>query len=450
MNFISAFFNKGHARTIKAKKNIFASLFIKGSSILIGLILMPLALEYVDQMRYGIWVTVASFITWFAFFDIGLGSGLKNKLTESFANNDTEESKTLVSTTYALIIIVSFSIGILFFLINPILDWTKILNTPIEMQQELSSLALIVFGFFFLRFVFQLIGVVLMADQRPAINNLFGPLGNLIGLLVILILLKTTEGSLIYLGYALSASPVLVLFIASIYFFNTRYATIKPSIRYVKLRHAKGLASLGIKFFLIKIAALVIFQTSNIVIAQYFGPAEVTPYNFAFKYFAVIYMLFTIIIAPYWAAFTDAWVKKEFAWIRNAIKKLNIIWLGIAFIAVIMLIFSDQVYYLWVGDKVNIPFKLSAYMAIYFVLFSFGGIYNMFINGVGKVVLQIVSLSVGALVFLPCTYLFINVFHFGVEGVIIAMIVANFYLPVIAPIQYYKIINNKATGIWNK
>ena len=74
----------------------------------------------------------------------------------------------------------------------------------------------------------------------------------------------------------------------------------------------------------------------------------------------------------------------------------------------------------------------------------------MFINGVGKVTLQTFSLLIGAILFVPCTYFFIRYLNWGIESVVIGSIVANFYSLIIAPIQYFKIINNKAQGIWNK
>lgn len=161
-------------------------------------------------------------------------------------------------------------------------------------------------------------------------------------------------------------------------------------------------------------------------------------------------MLFNIIIGPFWAAFADAWVREDKEWIRNSIKRLLQIWSGILLIGVIMLIISNWFYYIWIGDKVIIPIKLSIFMLIYFLLLTFGGVYNMFINGTGKITVQLISVIISAIVFLPLTFLFVKGFHMGTEGVILAIIIANFYHLFIAPIQYYRIIHQKAKGLWNK
>src|SRR5665647_2891168 len=87
---LTDFFTKGHERSIKAKKNILASFVIKGLSIAISLVLVPLTINYINPSRYGIWLTLSSIIAWFSFFDIGFGNGLRNKFAEALAEGQEE------------------------------------------------------------------------------------------------------------------------------------------------------------------------------------------------------------------------------------------------------------------------------------------------------------------------------------------------------------------------
>ncbi len=454
INRIKQFF-KGHERTVKAKKNIIASFAIKGASIIIGFLMIRITLNYLDQTKYGIWLTLTSFMTWFSFFEIGLGSGLKNKLAEALADKNYKLGKIYVSTTYAILTIVVSILAFFFFIGNLFIDWTKVLNTDIILLDELTTLTFIVFGFFFLRFVIKLISIVLIADQRPAVANSFGPIGNLIALILVYILTKTTNnGSLVYLGWVLSLVPTLVLVVATIYFYKSDYKNIAPSISFVEFKYAKDLLNLGVKFFLIQISTLIIFQSSNIIITQFYGPAEVTPYNIAYKLFSVIMMAFTIIVSPFWVAFTEAWVKEDFNWIKKSIKNLFYIWLGFVFLGLVLFLISDMFFDFWLGkDKMQtilISNRLKILLLIYFLLLTFGGIFNMFINGVGKIMIQMYSLLIGSVIFVPISLFFIKYLHWGIESVVIASILSNFYSPFIAPLQYFKILNKNAHGIWNK
>src|SRR5665647_3802680 len=103
---LTDFFTKGQDRSIKIKKNILASFVIKGLSIAISLVLVPLTINYVNPTQYGIWLTLSSIVAWFSFFDIGFGNGLRNKFAESKATGNTEKAKIYVSTTYAILCII--------------------------------------------------------------------------------------------------------------------------------------------------------------------------------------------------------------------------------------------------------------------------------------------------------------------------------------------------------
>jgi hypothetical protein len=74
----------------------------------------------------------------------------------------------------------------------------------------------------------------------------------------------------------------------------------------------------------------------------------------------------------------------------------------------------------------------------------------MFINGISKLRVQALSLLIGAILFIPLTILFVKVFKIGVVGLILSMIISNFYSYTIAPIQYFKLIKGTAKGIWTK
>ncbi|HEY5124788.1 MAG TPA: oligosaccharide flippase family protein [Ignavibacteria bacterium] len=448
ITFLNSLFSKGHERSIKAKKNILFSSIIKGISIIISLILVPLTINYINPTQYGIWLTLSSIIGWFGFFDIGFGNGMRNKFAEAIAKGEYELARIYVSTTYGILSIIIGTVLIIFLCINPFLNWSRILNTPADMASELSVLALIVFAFFCIQFILQLITTILTANQEPAKASFFNLLGSIFSLLIIFVLTKTTKGNLIYLGTTLGLAPVLVLAASSLWYFKHEYRKYAPSIKYVKFGYARDLMTLGFKFFIIQIASIVIYQTSNIIIAQLFGPTQVTPFNIAFKYFSVISMGFGIVMTPFWSAFTEAWTKKDITWIKNAVRKLVQLWGLISIVTLVMLIFSNFVYKLWVGKEIVVPLNISIVMAAYVILNAWCGIFSHFFNGVGKIKLQLYSGAFGALVNIPLS-LFLGK-HLGIYGVILSTTLLAGISAIWSPIQYMKLINNKATGIWNK
>lgn len=439
---LNGFFLNGHERSVKAKKNIFASFGLQGISILISFIQVPLTLNYIDQTRYGVWLTLSSILGWFTFFDIGLGNGLRNKFAESLANNDKKSARIYVSTTYAMISMIILPVIIIFYFLYPHINWGYVFNTTPDLNNELSILVLFVFSFFCLQFILKIITTILTADQKPAIANLVGTSGAVLSLIAIIILIKTTKGSLLYLGLAFSISPVIVLIAITIMLFSKQYKQYKPSFRLVEMKYAKSLMSLGIQFFVIQISAVILFQTQNIVISHLFGPKEVTPYNIAYRYFGIISMLFAIIVAPFWTAYTEAYYKKDHKWIKDTTQKLIKIWSLFFILNIIMLAISPVFYKFWLNDKVIIPFTLSIAMFFYVSILSFGSIFVSFLNGIGRIKIQLYCSVFTMIMSVPLSILLAKYLHFGIVGIVISTCILNFYGYIIAPIQYYRIIRN--------
>lgn len=447
---LSGILNSGSHRSVKARKNIMLSFGIKGVSILIGFIYVPLLINYLGTFEYGIWITLGSIVGWINYFDIGLGNGLRNRFAEAIARGERKLAGVYVSTTYAALSMIFGIFFVVFLVVNPFLNWSVILNGPQELRSELSILVVLTVGFFLLRFIFRLISIIIMADQRPALSNTFDPLSNVVALGAILVLMKTTPPSLLYIGIALGSAPVVVLLAASLYFFNRDYKEFRPTFKQVNFKYFKDLAGLGVQFFVIQITVVVIMSTNNLIISQVVGPEAVTSYNVAYKYFGLISMGFVIITNTYWSAFTEAYVKKDFEWIKRVMHSLIRIWVIIVLLIVVMLAVSAPFYKIWVGEKVFVPFILSAFTALFVVVYVWYSIFVYFINGTGKIKLQLITSVIVAALNIPLSIFLSRNLGMGAAGVILGSCIT--YLPgsILGPIQYYKLVHEKATGIWGK
>ena len=145
--------NRGNERSVKAKKNIVYMVLYKGISILAGLLLVPMTINYVDSENYGIWLTLSSMIAWMSFFDIGINHGLKNKLTEALAKKDFALGKKYVSTTYAILTLIFIPLMFVLLLIAPFIKWESLLNLNPSIGQSLIVAVCILIVYFCLNFV---------------------------------------------------------------------------------------------------------------------------------------------------------------------------------------------------------------------------------------------------------------------------------------------------------
>jgi O-antigen/teichoic acid export membrane protein len=448
---VTDFFTKGHQRTLEVKKNVLGSLLIKGISIGISLLLVPLSIGYINPAQYGIWLTLSSVISWLSFFDIGFTHGLRNKFAEAKAKGNTDVAKIYVSTTYFYVGIIFFALWLILLFINRFVNWHILLKLPPEMELEVSRLAILILTYFCFQFVFRVINTILIADQQPAKASLLDMLGQLLGLLLILALRKFTSGSLLYLGLVVGAAPLLVAFTANLILFNSKYKVYKPSLKFVRKEYAKNIMQLGVKFFVIQVVGIIQFESSLVIIAHYFGPMAVTYFNIAYKYFFALQMVFIIVISPLWTGVTDAYNTGDIIWIKNAIKKYLYILVPFIFTGLIMLLLASKIYNIWVGEDVaqNIEFYISLLCLVLVITNMFTYIFVFVINGIGALRIQFLAGIISSSCFFLLTLLFIKQFQLGVKSVLIASIITNLYGYVIAPIQVYKILYQKSTAkIW--
>ena len=438
------------SRSLKTKKNIVLLLAFNIVNFLSTLVIVPLTLKYLGPVEYGVWLTISSVLTWFSFLDFGIGNGLRNKLSEAFAENSLRRARIFVSTAYVIFGGGIVVLWVLFFAIYKFINWSKIFNSPAYLTSELNLLIAIVFFLFSLQLLLKLIYSVNQADQRPAINGLISASSNIFSVLFLLILYKTSKHNLVALGTGLSVVPAIILIFATIILFVKVYRSISPAIKYFRMDHSKDLVKLGTQFFVIQIAGLIVFATDNMIITQLFGPAEVTVYNIAYKLFYFVPLFFNIILTPLWSAYTEAYVKEDYQWIRNAMTKILKIWLLLSVGVIIMIFLSGTIYKIWVGDQVYIPFKLSLVMGVFVIISNWNNIFAYFINGIGKIRLQLYYSIFIAIINIPLSIYFAKNLGIGITGVMTATCVCVIIGSVWVPIQYSKIINKKATGIWAK
>lgn len=446
---IVSFFTQGNKRTLRAKKNISISFICKGLTILISFLIVPLTLGYVGKVEYGIWMTISSIISWFSFFDIGLGNGLRNKLAEALAKDDKETAKIYISSTFALIAGIASLMFIGFFIAAYFISWNTALNTDVVPNNELFEIVIVVFFFFCIGFVMKVLSSILQAMQKYAINDILGVIAQILGLIAIFILVKTTDSSLFNLCLVYGSKTAIVLFIASIFLFSGSLKEFRPRLKYVNLKKAIPLMNLGIWFFIGQILFLIINQTSVILVVQFFGPEDVTVYNLALRYMTIVSMLYIMVLTPFLSAFTEAYTKKEFGWIKSTIKRINYIWLIASFGTLLLILGYKQFFRLWVGDEIIIPVSLIISLGISSIFNTRASTFTLFLNGIGKIRLQLRVVFIQALLFFPLSYLFFKL-NFGLSSLVIPGIIFASVSAFVFTIQYKKIINNSALGIWNK
>lgn len=443
--FRKKYINKHNMFNFNIQKNILFSVCIKGFSILISLLLVRITYDYINNdILYGIWITILSVLTWMNFFDIGLGNGLRNKLTESISDENYDYCQKYISTTYFIMGLIIFVLVIIFSFLSNYINWNKVFNSNIVTEKYLETTMLIIIISYLVKLFLSLLNSVFYALQKSYLPGLLNLLSNLVFLLVLIILRVLELSSFFLLGLSYSVSFLIVIILATVYFYNFKEKRFKPKLKKIKFRLIKPLFSLGFKFVFVQMFTIILFTTDSIVITQILGPESVIEYQITQKLFNVFTMVFNIIATPFWSAYTYQYKAGNIDWIISCIKKqIKILYVFIFFI-ILMVVFFNDILMLWMRSRVTVHTSLIVLMAIYSIVFIWYNIFSYVANGIGKLKFQTIIYIIGCLLNVPLSIFMAKNMKLGVDGVILATIICLLLYCIPEPILIRKRLNNQS------
>ncbi|GAA4053939.1 hypothetical protein [Flavobacterium chungnamense] len=219
---IEKLFNLKNVRNKKLGKNIILTLIFQLATVATSFVILPISLSIVPVEEYGVWLTISSVFVWLGYFDLGLGTGLKNRLGEALANSDTLLARKLISTSYFTMLCIMSLLSLVYFFVATKLDFVKIFGSPNEAivsKELLVYTANIVVYVFIVRFILQLINPIFDAFQKLFTTKLIMVLSQILVLISLLIVKNNFHANIFTLGLVFSFSPVFILVIVSIIFF---------------------------------------------------------------------------------------------------------------------------------------------------------------------------------------------------------------------------------------
>ena len=435
-------------RSSLLQKNILASFLIKGWSALIVLLLVPATLHCLGEYKNGIWLTISSMLLWIDNMDIGLGNGLRNKIAEYMAHDDYKRTRSLISSTFAMLTCIIIPVLFILLLLIAVGDTYMVFNATPAKVPHLDHVLMLTVTLVCTSFIFKLIGNFYMGMQLPAVSNLLIALGQTMALIGTYIVLWSGSHSIMHIALVNTVAPLLVYLLAYPYTFLYKYPHLRPSFRLVNLQEAKTVINMGVQFFIMQISGVILFMTSNLLISNLFSPEMVTPYQITYRYFSIMLVIFTVICMPFWNATTDAYERGDIEWIRQATWKLRLMTICIMVCMAVMILLSPWVYTIWIGDIV-IDMKMSIVMAVYIFILIYSLRYSYFINGIGKLRLQLIFTTAAAVIFIPLAYL-TTLWSHNIIWFMVVMCIVNIPGLIVNRIQFSKLINRQAKGIWNK
>lgn len=110
----------------------------------------------------------------------------------------------------------------------------------------------------------------------------------------------------------------------------------RPNWRYINKEYGRELTSLGIEFFILQCASIILFSTDNFIISSFIGVNEVTDYSLVSKLFQIVSTMFSILLVQLWSYVAEATHSKQYNRIKDAMKNLSILLIPTAIVLAIM------------------------------------------------------------------------------------------------------------------
>ncbi|WP_426292926.1 lipopolysaccharide biosynthesis protein [Dyadobacter endophyticus] len=427
-------------RSKNINRQVLFSLLAKGIAMLISLVQVPLLFKHLGNESYGIWLTILSVVSWLSLSDIGIGNGLRNRVAEALALNNRTAAKEYVSTAYVCLGSIILAVLLLCLAVIPFLDWQSIFNTSNSLSNTIlrTTLSWIVASTL-LGFILALANQVLNALQQNSLtawpNIVFGSL--FIG--AVYLFPRFINGNLGAVAFVYSTLYVATFLGFSIFVYKT-WPFLSPSAKLFKRKHVKNILNIGVNFFIIQVAAIIIFSTSNFVIIRLLGPAHVSYFNITFRVFNMISIILAMVMTPLWSAYTEAYLKKDYSWIRDRLRLLNTLLIPVSFVLILTIIYFDKIVELWMKTKMETPAYLPLLMGIYTLITIWNNIYAYFLNGISRTKEQLFTSVIAMALNLPLAVFLCKYMEMGVNGVVLASVISLAFFAFVGPITSYKIL----------
>jgi O-antigen/teichoic acid export membrane protein len=357
----------------------------------VSLASVPLALSFLGNEQFGVWVTLTSFVALMSLVDLGIATGLLNLVAGAYGRGDEASMRRQTAAATTILAYIGAALAVVSLLAALVLPWQAILNLGSDTLAQEAGLS---FMFLALAFAATLplstSGKLLLGIQKGYLANVFTAAGS--GLTLAGIILAAQ------LRLSLPAFVLLVAFlpllpqVATTALVRARY--VKPLLRPLRSlgrESVRPLIRAGSLFFVLQFAMLVGYQSDSIVIAQILGPASVTDYSVALRLFMIGPTLFGFVLAALWPAYTTALAKGDVDWVSKAFRGSVLLGLAINLpLAAAFAVGGDALIALWTGEQADPPQSLLNVFAIWAALNALGAPLAIVFNAAGVLRFQIV------------------------------------------------------------
>ncbi|MGC2108346.1 MAG: lipopolysaccharide biosynthesis protein, partial [Candidatus Korobacteraceae bacterium] len=337
-----------------------------------ALISLPMAVRYLGPERYGVWATVTTTAVWLNLLDLGIANTLTNHISRAYALDDRAAATRSLTNALALTGGVAALAGIASAAVFPRINWSSLFNVSAgvsagEVRHTVAAAVVLML----LGLIGNLGNKLLAGYQELHRGNYAACAGVAASLLGLAsgILLRVSMPVL----FVMSAGSLTLANLAMLAAVVTRLKPwLHPRLSLIDRRSICELFESGWSFFLIQVAAVVVFSSDNLVVSHYLGAAEVTPYSVTWRLVSLAAVLQSLIFPALWPAYAEAYAKGDYRWIRRTFAGTMKATLTLNICCVIGLVaFGRELIRIWAGPSAVPSQPLLLAMGVWAIISGF-------------------------------------------------------------------------------
>jgi O-antigen/teichoic acid export membrane protein len=389
----------------------------------ISFIAVPLALTYMGKERFGIFQIILTFLSWASIANLGVGNGLRNKISEYLGNNRENEIRGVIGTAFSIALTISLILlvtgcSFIWFIFEP--EWI-ISNTSIS-NYEIKLTFLLSFTFFCINLVFSLFSSIAYGIHKSYLTTIVQVVQYAIYCLLLYAFIKTNQKSFL-------------VYVSIIYGLSTIFSQVVPFFTIAKNKdlwppnfsnhktYTKELLNISLGFFILQLSSIILFSSDNIILSKLLGPEEVAEYSIAYKLFFLVITSFSIILIQVWNSTTDALAKKDFDWIKRTVKKLHLILIPIFLGTILISLCLNYIVKIWIGETFNYSWQFRFIFSLYTLVHCSSAIFTNILNGAGRLKIQTIACVISSIINFMLSYFFIEILNLGLVGILYSKLI---------------------------
>jgi O-antigen/teichoic acid export membrane protein len=255
-------------------KNVGASWFSLGVSVLVGIFLSPFILHRLGDTAFGIWVLIFSITGYYGLFDLGIRSSVIRYVSTYTATNDNEGLAKLINTSLATYTAIGILAMALTLIASLFVD--SLFRIPAEFLTTARWLFLMVGAAVAVGFPTGIFGGILEGMQRFYFVNLTNLVFTLLRAVLIVLALKHGYG-LLTVALITVLLPILGSLVRAA--IVLRILPLRFGWKYVDRSAFREIANYSAVSFILMIAYKLRFKTDEIVIGTFLSVTAITYFS---------------------------------------------------------------------------------------------------------------------------------------------------------------------------